>query len=146
MRSFQVQATPKQKREHCVRCHRTFDANDHNTGSCEIPHVFNEDCYMTGYYDGCSTMYRFDSSCCGEKIYVLEIGAETGDYEMVGDADDACITLKHTSNPRDVRYNDINVVECKIGPDGSCALQWLDLEEAGEEPMFESEVYQLYPT
>ena len=52
-----------------------------------------------------------------------------------------CITLRHTTDVREVEYNDCNVVECRIGPEGKCDLEWLKMKDTFETPAFTCNIY-----
>ncbi|KZV65293.1 hypothetical protein PENSPDRAFT_135273 [Peniophora sp. CONT] len=120
--------------EHCVRCHKDFDSNDEE---CEIPHVFSDDGCFAGEYDGYYKIREHESTCC-RGLVVKSKGID----EPEDDAAEPCVVIEHTTNPNDVRYNRENIVQCKIGPDGKCMMEWLDMEEAVFEPMLACNVYR----
>ncbi|VDC04468.1 unnamed protein product [Peniophora sp. CBMAI 1063] len=129
--------TAQTRTEHCVRCHRDYDTNARGRESrCQIPHVFREDGQPWG-----PDIYRFEPKCCDDGGYVLEDGAGNGDYQLKGNARRPCITLKHTTDPKLVDYNDANVVECSEGLEGKCELEWLKMRDTFDTPAFTCNAY-----
>ncbi|KAG9119447.1 hypothetical protein FRC07_005527, partial [Ceratobasidium sp. 392] len=97
---------------HCVRCHKSYVEQENNYRSCEIPHLEpdyvdsepssddldfetdEDDCYGSRRDKGESMKYP----CCGERFRERYFGGvDNGEGR-------ACVSTKHTTNPKEVEY------------------------------------------
>jgi hypothetical protein len=127
MNSYKMMKEEASREQHCVRCHDEFTEEYNDPDSCVIPHVFDGDDYQR-WGGG----LRYTSKCCGEGATVLEETPGNCDYEDL-DRLGKCFKGRHTTSVKAVRYNDINIVRCKL-EGGECATEYIGDDD--DEPVF----------
>jgi len=127
MNSYKTMKEEGSREQHCVRCHDEFTKDSNGPGSCIIPHVFDGDDYQ--HWGG---GIRYTSKCCGEGATVLEETPGNSDYEDL-DRLGKCFEGRHTTSVKAVRYNDINIVRCKL-EGGECVTEYIVDDD--DEPVF----------